>query len=200
MDCAGHGTHVAGIIAAENEIVVGVAPQGKKSTRIQRAIVRFSLFTADRVHIFLPATLGAYRVLGCSGSSNDDVILAALERAVTDRMDVINLSLGEPNGWPGNTVAQAISKIKSFGIMVTVSHGNDNTQGLFSANYVGEGSSVLSVASYINTRDLLNYFTVPTLPNYRFCTCANNVHPSASTSFFLCSLDFFWDFPCLLPC
>jgi len=30
MDCAGHGTHVAGIVAAENDLVLGVAPEGKK--------------------------------------------------------------------------------------------------------------------------------------------------------------------------
>ncbi|GJJ75931.1 hypothetical protein EMPS_08289 [Entomortierella parvispora] len=141
LDCAGHGTHVAGIVAAENDIVRGVAPE---------------------------ALLGAYRVLGCNGSSNDDVILAALERAATDRMDIINLSIGEPNGWPDNIVARAIRKIREFGIMVTVSNGNENTQGLFSANYVSEGASALAVASYINTRVLLSYFMIPMLPNYRF--------------------------------
>jgi len=119
--------------------------------------------------MFLLATLGAYRVLGCNGSSNDDVILKALELAVTDKMDIINLSIGEPNGWPENMVARAIGKVKAFGIMITVSGGNENTQGLFSANYVSEGPSVLSVASYINTRILLSYFTLPMLPNYRFC-------------------------------
>jgi subtilisin family serine protease len=146
--------------------------------------------------MFLLATLGVYRVLGCSGSSNDDVILAALERAVTDGMDIINLSLGEPNGWPNNPVARAISKVKSFGIMVTVSTGNENTQGLFSANYIGEGSSVLAVASYINTRELLNYFTLPSLPNYRFCKCSILPTPLfllLSTSLFFV---LFWNSSC----
>lgn len=114
------------------------------------------------------ATLGAYKILGCNGSSNDDLIVAALERAVMDRMDIINLSMGEPNGWPDSMVARAISKVKSFGIMVTVSGGNENIQGLFSANYVAEGPSALSVASYINTRVLLSYFIIPMLPTYQF--------------------------------
>jgi subtilisin family serine protease len=30
MDCDGHGTHVSGIVAANNDVVVGVAPEGKK--------------------------------------------------------------------------------------------------------------------------------------------------------------------------
>lgn len=113
--------------------------------------------------------LGAYRVLGCKGTSNDDIILAALERAAMDKMDIINLSIGEPNGWPLNPVARAISKLKDMGVMVTVSQGNDNSQGLFSTNYVGVGPSVLAVASVINTRVLLSYFTTPLNPKQRIC-------------------------------
>ncbi|KFH68076.1 hypothetical protein MVEG_06806 [Podila verticillata NRRL 6337] len=140
MDCAGHGTHVAGIIAADDSIVQGAAPQ---------------------------VILGAYRVLGCSGSSNDDVILAALERAVQDKMDVINLSIGEPNGWPTNPVARAISALRNYGVMVAVSQGNENTQGLFSVNYIADSNSVLSVASFINTKVLLSFFTTPLEPDRR---------------------------------
>ncbi|KAG0020451.1 hypothetical protein BGZ81_009345 [Podila clonocystis] len=140
MDCAGHGSHVAGIVAADDSIVQGVAPQ---------------------------VILGAYRVLGCNGSSSDDIILAALERAVEDKMDVINLSIGEPNGWSMNPVARAISVVKNFGIMVAVSQGNENTQGLFSANYIGDSASVLAVASFINTKVLLSFFTTPLEPDQR---------------------------------
>ncbi|KAI1318964.1 hypothetical protein EDD11_005398 [Mortierella claussenii] len=140
MDCAGHGSHVAGIVGALDDTVMGVAPQ---------------------------VTLGAYRVLGCDGSSNDDVTLAALERAVSDGMDVINLSIGEPNGWPNNPVARAIQNIKALGVMVTVSQGNENSQGLFSANYVGLGSAVMAVASIVNTGVLLSYFTTPLDPDHR---------------------------------
>lgn len=141
MDCAGHGSHVAGIVGASDDVVIGVAPK---------------------------VILGAYRVLGCNGSSNDDVIIAALERAAKDKMDVINLSIGEPNGWPGNPVSKAVSRMQSKGIMVTVSHGNDNTQGLFSTNYVAVGRGVLSVASFINTRTLLTSFTLPQAPGKFF--------------------------------
>lgn len=106
-------------------------------------------------------------MLGCNGSSNDDVILAALERAVQDKMDVINLSIGEANGWPMNPVARAISALKNYGVMVAVSQGNENTQGLFSVNYIADSDSVLSVASVINTKVLLSYFSTPLEPNRR---------------------------------
>jgi Subtilase family len=66
--CDGHGTHVAGIVGAKGK-VTGVAPG---------------------------ITFGAYRVLGCKGGVGDDVLVAALERALEDDMDVINMSLGTP--------------------------------------------------------------------------------------------------------
>ncbi|KAJ3307189.1 hypothetical protein HDU76_004687, partial [Blyttiomyces sp. JEL0837] len=67
MDCAGHGTHVAGIIAAqdvEKRGAEGVAPK---------------------------ATLGAYRVFGCNGSTDTAIIVAALEQAYIDGCVVINI-------------------------------------------------------------------------------------------------------------
>ena len=108
-------------------------------------------------------------MLGCNGSTNDDVIIAALERAAKDKMDVINLSIGEPNGWPRNPVSKVISRLQGKGIMVTVSQGNENTQGLFSTNYVAVARGALSVASFINTRILLTSFTIPLAPGRNFC-------------------------------
>src|SRR6185295_12227406 len=65
-DCQGHGTHVAGIVGA-NGAIKGVAPG---------------------------VTFGAYRVFGCTGSTTDDVMIAAMERALADGMDIINMSIG----------------------------------------------------------------------------------------------------------
>jgi len=72
-DCAGHGTHVSGIVGANGGGVKGVAPK---------------------------ASLAMYRVFGCVGSTADDVILEALERAYADGMQVINQSLGSGRQWP----------------------------------------------------------------------------------------------------
>ncbi|KAF9920713.1 hypothetical protein FBU30_009362 [Linnemannia zychae] len=99
MDCAGHGTHVAGIIAASSEVFTGVAPR---------------------------VTLGAYKIIGCNGTTSDDIIIAALERAAKDNMDIINMSIGFPDGWPENKVAKAIDRIQSKGIMVIASQGNES--------------------------------------------------------------------------
>ncbi|KAF8937457.1 hypothetical protein BGZ58_002670 [Dissophora ornata] len=120
MDCAGHGSHVAGIIGASSDIIVGVAPEG------------------------------AYRVLGCEGSTNDDLILAALERAVSEKMDVINLSIGESNGWPYNPLSRAVSKAKAMGVIITVSQGNDDKLGL--SNIPGLNSTLPLVAALNGTQ------------------------------------------------
>ncbi len=71
-DCAGHGTHVAGIVGA-NGVVKGVAPD---------------------------VTFGAYRVFGCNGSTTADVMIAAMELALADGMQVLNMSIGASFQWP----------------------------------------------------------------------------------------------------
>jgi phosphoheptose isomerase len=38
-------------------------------------------------------------VFGCSGTGTSEALLAAIQRAVDDGMDIINLSLGEPSGY-----------------------------------------------------------------------------------------------------
>ena len=71
MDCAGHGSHVAGIIGA-NALDIKVSPKPPQPF----------------VGVAPEVTFGAYRIFGCSGGSGDDVILAAMELAFNDGMDV----------------------------------------------------------------------------------------------------------------
>jgi subtilisin family serine protease len=123
-DCAGHGTHVAGIIGA-NGAVTGVAPD---------------------------VTLGAYRVFGCEGSVNDDIVLAALERAYTDGMDVVNMSLGDAfDNWPQAPLAEASDRLVNKGVVVVASIGNSGASGIYSAGSPGVGKKVIGVASFDNT-------------------------------------------------
>ena len=130
-DCAGHGTHVAGIVGASGT-VTGVAPE---------------------------ASLYAYRIFGCAGSTNDDVILAALERAFADKVNVVNMSLGSPFGWPQSPNAMAASRLARRGVTVVASGGNNGTLGLFAAGGPGVGEKVISVASLDNVGLYLDYLT-----------------------------------------
>lgn len=126
MDCAGHGSHVAGIVAAqENEYgFTGAAPD---------------------------AILGAYRVFGCEGSASNDVLIAAYNQAYEDGADIITASIGGPSGWSEEPWAVSVSRIVEQGVPCTVSAGNDGDLGLFYASTAANGKKVTAVASYDNT-------------------------------------------------
>ena len=131
-DCQGHGTHVAGIVGA-NGVVTGVAPG---------------------------ATLGAYRVFGCNGSTEADIMIAAMEMALADGMDVLNMSIGSSFQWPQYPTAQASDRMVNKGMVVVASIGNSGSTGTYSAGAPGVGKKVIGVASFDNTHSLGPYFEV----------------------------------------
>ena len=135
-DCNGHGTHVSGIVgasAAGPGGATGVAPD---------------------------VTFGAYRVFGCQGSTTADIMIAAMERALADDMDVLNMSIGSAYQWPQYPTAQASDRLVNAGMVVVASIGNNGTNGLYSAGSPGLGQKVIGVASFDNSHVQLATFTV----------------------------------------
>src|SRR5688500_802308 len=109
-DCNGHGTHVAGIVGA-NGGVRGVAPG---------------------------VTFGAYRVFGCDGSTTVDIMIAAMERALADGMQVLNMSIGSSfQTWTKYPTAAASDRLVNRGVSVVASIGNSGASGLYSAGAPG---------------------------------------------------------------
>ena len=132
-DCNGHGTHVAGIVGA-NGGVRGVAPG---------------------------VTFGAYRVFGCDGSTTADIMIAAMERALSDGMQVLNMSIGSAfQTWTKYPTAAASDRAVNKGMVVVASIGNSGASGVYSAGAPGVGKKVIGVASFDNTHIRLNTFTV----------------------------------------
>jgi minor extracellular serine protease Vpr len=131
-DCGGHGTHVAGIVGANGK-VKGVAPS---------------------------VTFGAYKVFGCEGTTNADIIIAAMERAYTDGMQVINMSIGASYQWPQYPTAVAADRLVQKGIAVVTSIGNSGTNGAYAAGAPGVGKHVIGVASVDNTHQMYRIFTI----------------------------------------
>lgn len=133
-DCGGHGTHVAGIVGANDATngMKGVAPE---------------------------VTFGAYRVFGCNGSTTADIMIAAMEKALADDMDVLNMSIGSSFQWPQYPTAVAASRLVNKGMVVVASIGNSGTSGLYAAGAPGLGDKVIGTASYDNSHVLLPYFT-----------------------------------------
>ncbi len=118
-DQGDHGTHVAGIAAA-NELdsteVVGVAPD---------------------------AQLYVMKVFGKNGGAYDEDILAALEDALKLDADVINMSLGLTAGFStsGESVMDAVyASVEETDTILAVAAGNESTMGSY--NLLGYDSNL----------------------------------------------------------
>ncbi|KAF9580806.1 hypothetical protein BGW38_002400, partial [Lunasporangiospora selenospora] len=142
-DCVGHGTHVAGIIAGYSPAngFFGVAPQ---------------------------ATLGAYRVFPCTGSAKDDVIIAALERAHRDGMDIVNLSLGGGSSWSVSPLAKAAGQLVRLGVVVVAAIGNDGEQGLDEVSSPAINKDTVAVASFEGSGYYSSFFEISGIEDIRF--------------------------------
>ncbi|WP_293921598.1 S8 family serine peptidase [Metasolibacillus sp.] len=95
-----HGTHVAGTIAA-----IGANPYGIKGI-------------APKVDLY------AYRVLGAYGSGATSGIIAAIEYAVEQEIDVINLSLGGGSNSENDASSFAINNAALAGVIPVIATGN----------------------------------------------------------------------------
>lgn len=160
-DCFGHGTHVAGIVGASGNFATGgargVAPG---------------------------VTFGSYRVFGCNGSTNDDVMIAAMERILDDHMNVMNMSIGDAfDTWADAPTGKAATNLVEAGVVVVASIGNSGASGVYSAGAPGVGEKVIGVASYDNIAVKLPQFTVsPDDKAVGYQTMTGAANPPASGS------------------
>src|ERR671914_692732 len=105
-------------------------------------------------------TFGAYRVFGCAGSTTEDIMVAAMERAQADGMDIVNMSIGDAFAWDTEPFAQAMNAAVAEGTVVVISAGNSGTNGLYSLSSAGNARDVIGVASIDNSHVELTTFTV----------------------------------------
>lgn len=135
-DCSdsSHGTHVAGIIAANANLQTGPFATPISFTGVAPEV-----------------TIGAYRVFGCPADfTGDDIIAAAIFRAAKDGAKVINLSLGGSSGFSDEISSVAASRVAKSGHFVVCADGNSGAQGLFSAASPAVGLGALGIASFDN--------------------------------------------------
>jgi subtilisin family serine protease len=135
-DCNGHGTHVSGIVAADGT-VTGVAPG---------------------------ATLGAYRVFGCVGSTASDIMIDAMEMAYADGMQVVNMSIGSTREWAQYPTAAAATKLVDLGVVVVCSQGNSEGIGVYGGSAPATGTKVIGVGAIENDIITAPAFEVNTTP------------------------------------
>ncbi|MFI8688235.1 S8 family serine peptidase [Rossellomorea sp. NPDC077527] len=120
-----HGTHVSGTIVgqAANDSdykVIGVAPD---------------------------AELNVYRVLGPYGTGSTSNILAGIDRAVADGMDIINLSLGAATNNPLYATSIAVDHAVLSGVTAVVAAGNSGDQGNYTLGSPGAAALALTVGA-----------------------------------------------------
>lgn len=115
MDVYGHGTHVAGTACAEDNGlgVVGVASE---------------------------CALYSLRVLNNDGVGSWSNTVAAMDWAVANGMQVVNLSLGSSVN-PGGTVKAAFDNAEAAGVVIVAAAGN-------SGNPAGRGNNTIYPARY----------------------------------------------------
>lgn len=120
MDTNGHGTEVAGIIAADGNLK-GVSPKAK---------------------------LLAYRVSATGESVSSEFIVSAVHRAIKEKVDIINLSLGVNK--TNEELDRAVSEAVKNGIVVVTAAGNSGP-GIQTIGSPAESIDVITVgASYNN--------------------------------------------------
>lgn len=121
-DYNGHGTHVAGTIAAQqnDKGVIGVAPE---------------------------ASLLIVKVLNRNGSGQYEWIIKGINYAIEQKVDIISMSLGGPNDMP--ELYEAIKKAVTNNILVVCAAGNegDGDDSTDEFAFPGRYNEVISVGS-----------------------------------------------------
>ncbi|TDL71130.1 hypothetical protein E2R56_19100 [Rhodococcus qingshengii] len=146
-----HGTHVAGIIGgrgvSDSEYkTLGAAPE---------------------------ADLYAYRVLGSYGSGTSDDILAGIDRAVSDGMDVINMSLGNSLNDPLYATSIAVNNAVLSGVTTVVAAGNSGDK-MYTLGSPGASALALTVGASTVAIDIYQFAGVQNGVNYSLRQLARN--------------------------
>jgi subtilisin family serine protease len=127
MDRQGHGTHVAGIIAAkDNDFgVLGVAPEAK---------------------------VYCMKVLDNNGRGGYATIEAGLRKAMDEGVDIINMSLGAP-GMPPESFHEVIREAYNRGIFIIAAAGNDGQK----VNWPAAYDEVIAIGAINENGDLTDF-------------------------------------------
>ena len=142
LDCNGHGSHVAGTTGGSGVTADGETYTGAYDESTASQDWKVGPGVAPEVDLY------ALRVFGCEGSTN--VTTAAIDWAVANDMDVINMSLGSSYGRADDPEAVAAANAIGAGVVVVASAGNSGPAP-YIAGSPGNGEGVISVAAVDST-------------------------------------------------
>jgi hypothetical protein len=151
MDDNGHGTHVAGIVAADGDSLKGVAPHAK---------------------------LMAFKVLDQYGNGSESDIIAGIELAAdpnnigntSDKVDIVNMSLGG-SGDPDDAMSTAVDSAVELGITFCIAAGNSGA--FYTIGSPGTARLAITVGA-VDSSDNLAYFSSEG-PDGRICSIKPDV-------------------------
>ena len=153
-DEAGHGTHVAGILAGVGVLTNGQAYHGEYAAGLDYAQFAIGPGIAPR------ASLYALKVFGPTGTTS--LAVDALEWAAdpngdydpSDRLDVVNLSLGSNfgTGDPEDPEIVAVNNLTQLGCVVVCSAGNAGNI-FYVSGQPGSASRAITVGNSIAAAD-----------------------------------------------
>jgi hypothetical protein len=134
-DDHGHGTHCAGIAAANSDSLKGVAPE---------------------------ATIIAVKVLNQYGSGDAATIALGIDYAVdpdgnpatNDGADILSISLGALTRVDGGIMDDAVEMANEKGVLSVIAAGNDGWQGYYTIANPGTAPSALTVGASQNGDNL----------------------------------------------
>jgi subtilisin family serine protease len=146
-----HGTHVAGIIGGRGKAnseykMLGAAPE---------------------------ADIYSYRVLGPYGSGTTDAIIAGLDRAVKDGMEVLNLSLGNGINDPLYATSIAVNNAVLSGVTTVVAAGNSGDKN-YTLGSPGAAALALTVGASTISLDVYQYAGIQNGKSYTLRQLARN--------------------------
>ncbi len=140
MDANAHGTHVAGIIAA-NGVVKGIAYDAQIYAFKVAADVDLKNITIDQFgNLSFEFFSNVLRALEKASDLNADGNLA------DDHVDVVNLSLGLYSS-PDDFVAESMANAMDMGIVIVAAIGNAGFSGTFTTASPGNEENIIGVGA-----------------------------------------------------
>ncbi len=165
IDCEGHGSHVAGTAAGYGVGADGSTFRGDYSRLTPAALGHMRIGPGAAPG----ASLYAIRVFGCTGST--ELTALGLDRALdpnndgdfSDRLDVVNLSLGSSFGAVDDPVNDFVHVLTQNGVLVVAAAGNSGD--LYDAGgSPGNSPDAIGVASVRDAASLLDGVEGPAGP------------------------------------
>ncbi|KAI1397252.1 peptidase S8/S53 domain-containing protein [Hypoxylon fuscum] len=130
----GHGTHVLGILGME---VPSNAPN-----------------FAGLTGVAPEADFGMFRVFGCSGGVQNDILMSAMTMAANAGADIISMSIGESYNFgpePNDPYSLLIQGLSDRGVAVVVAAGNEGAVSPFSIDAPANRHAAIAVGSVEST-------------------------------------------------